>query len=118
MTYIDVYNELKKTSQASLDRRRKSYIRVVLGYSVCSVSVGANEVLKALEKTVESVELDNVIIETTGCLGLCSNEPLLNIYMPDGNKYTYDFVTPEKAKVILISHSMHEEVIDEWLIKM
>ncbi|WP_432408142.1 (2Fe-2S) ferredoxin domain-containing protein [Wukongibacter sp. M2B1] len=118
MSYMDIYNDLREKAEEAVANRRKGNIRAVLNYSMCSVSVGANEVLRALQEVVTEGEFDNVIIETTGCAGLCSKEPILEIYMPNGERYTYEFVTAKKARRIIVSHTMYNEHVDEWLLKM
>lgn len=118
MSYEEIYGALRKKAEEAIDEKRKGKIRAVLNYSVCSVSVGANEVLRELQEVVAEGGFHNVIIETTGCAGLCSKEPILDIYMPDGERYTYEFVTAKKARTIIVSHAMYDEHIEEWLLKM
>lgn len=117
MNYLDIYEDLKKSAIKELEKKRSGKTRVILGYSICSVSVGASEVLRELQKTLLDKNLNDVIIETTGCNGLCHKEPLLNIITPDNKKYTYELVTPEKARAILISHVLYDDFISEYLIK-
>lgn len=112
-----VLDYLRERAEKSVNKRRNGKIRAVLGYSMCSISVGANEVLKAMQQVVSDGGFENIIIETTGCPGLCSKEPLLNIYMPDGRGFTYELVTPEKARAIIVSHSVNGECINDWLLK-
>ncbi|MFZ5967220.1 MAG: (2Fe-2S) ferredoxin domain-containing protein [Bacillota bacterium] len=118
MSYHEIYDRLRKSAEEAIQNRRSGKIRAVLGYAMCSVSVGANEVLKAMQEVLVSGQIENVIIETTGCIGLCSKEPLLDIYMPDGKRFTYEFVTAEKARAIVVSHAMFGEEMEEWLLKM
>ncbi|KAB3534884.1 (2Fe-2S) ferredoxin domain-containing protein [Alkaliphilus pronyensis] len=118
MSYIDFYNSLRNSSEEALRKKHKGKFRAVLGYGKCSVVVGANEVLKALQEAIASGRLDNVIIETTGCIGLCSKEPLLDIYTPEGERFTYEFVTAHKAKQIIVSHAVLNEEMTEWIIKI
>lgn len=118
MTNIKFYQDLRATAEENIrTKRKKGRIRAVLGYSKCSVSVGASDVLKALQEVLSEAELDDVIIETTGCIGLCSQEPLLDIFTSEGERYTYGLVTPKMAKAIVISHSLYDENINEWLLK-
>lgn len=118
MTYMDRYQNLQKAAKENVKNKKKQgRIRAVLGYSKCSISVGANEVLKALQQVLPEAEIEDVIIETTGCIGLCSREPLLDIFTSDGERYTYELVTPKMAKAIIISHSLYGKSVEEWLIK-
>ena len=118
MTNIKFYKNLRATAEENIkNKRKKGRIRAVLGYSKCSVNVGANDVLKALQEVLSEAEIKDVIIETTGCIGLCSREPLLDIFTYEGKRYTYELVTPKMAKAIVISHSLYDENIIEWLLK-
>ena len=118
MGYMEAYDAFKEKAKEAIDHKRKGKIRAVLNYSMCSVGVGANEVLRAMQEVVAEGKYDNVIIETTGCMGICSKEPILDVFMPDGERYTYEFVTPKKARAIIVSHTMYNEQIDEWLLEM
>ena len=119
MRFNDFYQNLRKSAEEAIKNKRENgKIRAVLGYSICSVSVGANEVLRAMQEVLVEADIDNVILETTGCIGLCSKEPLLDIYMPNGERYTYGLVTPQKARAIVIYHSLYGEPMEEWLLKM
>lgn len=118
MTYMETYQSMRKTAEENIrNKRKKGRLRAVLGYSKCSISVGASNVLRALQEVLSEAEIDDVIIETTGCIGLCSREPLLDIFTSDGERYTYELVTPKMAKAIIISHSLYDENIEEWLLK-
>lgn len=118
MDYMEIYDALRQKAKEAVENKRKGKIRAVLNYSMCSVSVGANEVLRALQEVVAEGKFHDVIIETTGCVGLCSKEPILDIYMPEEKRYTYEFVTAKKARAIIVSHVMYNEPMDEWLLEM
>lgn len=119
MILNDFYQQLRESAEEAIKSKKESgKIRAVLGYSICSVSVGANEVLRAMQEVLVEADIHNVILETTGCIGLCYKEPLLDIYMPNGMKYTYELVTPSKARAIIVSHSLYGEPMEEWLLKM
>ncbi|MBM7615887.1 (2Fe-2S) ferredoxin domain-containing protein [Alkaliphilus hydrothermalis] len=118
MSYNEFYDNLRISAEENIQKKRNGKIRVVLGYGVCSISVGASEVLKAMQEVIADGEINNVVIETTGCAGLCAKEPMLDIYTPDGKRFTYEYVTADKAKAIVVSHAILEEEIKKWLLKM
>jgi NADP-reducing hydrogenase subunit HndB len=109
--------QLRKAAEEKTEKK-KGKIRVLVCYTSCSIAVGANEVLRAMEETLADSKIDNVLIQPTGCLGICSKEPLVDVYTPDGNKYTYEFVDEEKARKIILSHSELGNPLEEYLLKM
>jgi NADP-reducing hydrogenase subunit HndB len=42
----------------------------------------------------------------------------VDVYTPDGNKYTYEFVDGEMARKIILSHSELGNPLEEYLLKM
>jgi NADP-reducing hydrogenase subunit HndB len=109
--------QLRKSAEEKLEMK-KGKIRVLVCYTSCSIAVGANEVLRAMQETLAYSKIDNVIIQTTGCIGICSKEPLVDVYTPDGNKYSYELVDDEKARKIILSHSKLGEPVEECLLQM
>lgn len=111
-------DQIRKQAKERISNKRKDKIRAVICYTSCSIIAGANEVLKSMQETLKSEEFENVIIETTGCMGICSKEPLVDIYMPDGRKFSYELVTAKKARAIIVSHVILDEPMKEWLLKI
>lgn len=83
----------------------------------CSISAGAAEVLKAVQDTVKEEVIENVIVEITGCIGLCHMEPILIVEEVDTSKVIYNFVTPKKAKTITLVHGLYGNPVYQWTIK-
>ncbi|MBP9585031.1 MAG: NADH-quinone oxidoreductase subunit J/K, partial [Bacteroidales bacterium] len=57
----------------------KPYIAVGMG--TCGIGRGAELLYDSFERIIKERDL-NIILKKTGCFGFCSEEPLVNIYMP------------------------------------
>ncbi len=90
--------------------------RVVLRYGICSIAVGAKDVLNAFKREIERKNIHDVELKLTGCIGLCSMEPLLDVAMEGLPTVTYCLVTPEKACGIIFHHILNKTIIQEWVI--
>jgi (2Fe-2S) ferredoxin len=82
-------------------------IVLVCQHRTC-IKDGAIAVLAAFRQQ----QIDNVSIETCGCLGLCGSGSMV-LVMPD-NVY-YWRVTPKKARLIIEKHLVGNEIIIEML---
>ncbi|MFZ5354016.1 MAG: (2Fe-2S) ferredoxin domain-containing protein [Bacillota bacterium] len=111
------YEQLRKAAEERVKSKRKGMIRVLVCYTSCSISVGADEVLKSMQEALKHSNISNIIIETTGCLGICAKEPLVDVYMPDGSKYSYELIDSKKAMLIILSHSQLGKPVEEYLLK-
>jgi len=76
--------------------------KIVVGMGTCGVSAGAAKVLEAFKGLV-SEHGDNAELGTTGCVGMCYREPLVEIW--DGEHRTlYGDMTAEKAREVFETH--------------
>ena len=91
-------------------------IRIVVGMATCGIAAGARPVMKAMMEEIEKRQLSNAYVTQTGCIGLCRLEPIVEVYMPEGEKITYVKVDEEKAVRIINETIVNGKVIDEYTV--
>ena len=74
--------------------------KIMVGMATCGRAAGAEEVLEAVREEVEDRHLDCAVAET-GCIGWCSQEPLLDVWVPGRPRVTYGRVKPKQVRDIL-----------------
>ena len=85
----------------------QSHVRVSFDqpeYTVDVVGVGVIRLLEAIREEVAKDKLPFIVAET-GCIGWCSQEPLLDVAVPGKPRVTYGRMTPERARKIIVSFS-------------
>ncbi len=117
MVKMSSYSKIRAYSVNKLNTKKKGKRRIIVVIAKCSISAGAAEVLKAVQDTVKEEEIENVIVEITGCIGLCHMEPIVIVEDLDHSKIFYDLVTPEKAKTITLVHGLYGNPVYQWTIK-
>jgi NADP-reducing hydrogenase subunit HndB len=65
---------------------------------------------------VANRQLKNVKVVRTGCLGMCTLEPIVEVLEPGKEKVTYCRVTPAKAKEIIDRHIVGGNICSQYLI--
>ena len=91
-------------------------VRVVVGLATCGIAAGAKPVFETLKNEVAAQNLANVDVKQTGCIGMCTYEPIVEVYTPDKEKVTYIHVDPERVKKIVAEHLVNGSVINEFTI--
>ncbi|MFH1097007.1 MAG: NADH-quinone oxidoreductase subunit NuoF [Candidatus Desantisbacteria bacterium] len=89
---------------------------IVVGLGSCGIASGGKKVYERLMQGISTRELD-VVLSETGCIGMCYNEVLVDVILPDG-KVTYKHVTPDMVERILDEHVLDGRIITEWLISL
>lgn len=62
----------------------------------CGIASGAKEVLDALMKEIEESGVTDVMVTTSGCMGLCSREPLVTVEIVGQEPIKYEYMNPNK----------------------
>ena len=75
-------------------------IKIMVGTATCGRAAGAQEVLEAVREEVEGRHLPYAVAET-GCIGWCSQEPLLDVWVPGQPRVTYGRVKAKQVRDIL-----------------
>ena len=117
ITSLDDLNKLKvklvmKQNQAAHD----GVVRVTVGMGTCGIAAGAQAVFDALKDQIERQELQKVQLSQTGCVGLCSYEPIVEVSIGDAPKVSYGWVTPMIARRIVQEHILDGKPIEEFII--
>jgi NADH-quinone oxidoreductase subunit F len=76
---------------------------IAVGMSSCGIAAGARVVLEAVGKEVKSRSL-GWTVATTGCIGACHAEPLVEVRTADGVRHLYGNVDEAKARRIVEEH--------------
>ncbi len=112
--------ELRKIREEAIKnvemRNPDKDVRVVVGMATCGISAGARPVLSAFVDEIAKRNLKNVQVVQTGCIGMCTYEPIVEIYSPDREKVTYIHVDSEKARRIVAEHLVNGSVVTEYTI--
>jgi NADH-quinone oxidoreductase subunit F len=89
--------------------------RVTVGYSTCGIAAGAEDTFKALEATLAALT-DAPELSRTGCVGMCYQEPLVEIAGGDGQRYLYGHISPDKVARLIDEHVGRGTPVADWLV--
>ncbi len=84
-----------------MEEHGKTVIKV--GLSTCGIAAGGTKTYEALKAAIKENKLD-VVLQKTGCIGMCYQEPIVDVITPDGNLYSYGAVDEETGRRILAEH--------------
>ncbi|NPV42276.1 MAG: (2Fe-2S) ferredoxin domain-containing protein [Anaerolineae bacterium] len=115
MNAIKSLDDLQKIRDAALAKRKLGETsgskQVIVGMGTCGIAAGARETMKSVLDFIEANNLENVVVTQTGCIGLCEQEPIMQVVMPGQEKVTYGKVDAEVAKKIMKEHVTDGKVV-------
>lgn len=118
MKSITQLKKIHETSSKQLRMQDTPYkYRILVGMATCGIAAGAKKVMDTLQQEIFSKGYKDIKIIQTGCIGMCTLEPILEVLDKHGNKVTYIQVDPDKALQILQSHLLEGNVVHEYTIE-
>lgn len=77
---------------ASLNSNNENKIIIRVGMGTCGIASGADNVYQTIIDEIKNRKLENIIVESVGCIGECFNEPIVEV-----NDQRYAKVNSETA---------------------
>lgn len=120
MNAIKSLDDLKKIREDALAKRKvtetSGATQVIVAMGTCGIAAGARETMKAVLDYIETKNLPNIVVSQTGCIGLCEQEPILQVVCGQQEKVTYGKVSPDVARKIMQEHVEKGEVVGDFVI--
>ncbi len=93
---------------------RTRNVRILIGVGTCGIAAGAGAIWAATEEALADRGLP-VPVVGVGCIGYCQEEPLLDVEI-DGERWSYNRVTPEAVTRIINHHVWSGDPVPELLL--
>ena len=99
-----------------VDARLTGKTRVVVGLCASGQAAGAQQVYDAIAREIQALGLRDVVLEATGCVGICQFEPVVEVYRPQQPRTTYVRMTPERGVRMVRQHIQGGNPLAEFTI--
>ena len=111
MPAIKSLEELKRVREEALAKKQMKaapgQIQVIVAMGTCGIAAGARDTMKSVLNFIEAEKLSGVTVTQTGCMGMCEQEPIVQVIVGDSAKVTYGKVNSEVAAQIMKQHVQH-----------
>jgi NADP-reducing hydrogenase subunit HndB len=88
--------------------------RVVVHMGTCGIAAGARKIMSAFSKEIETRNLDDVLITTSSCAGLCSREPMATVELRNEAPVRYADLVEEAVPRIVEEHIQGGKIVTEF----
>lgn len=118
ITSPDQLKSLAAKAKADIDLRdgRKD-TQVTVHMGTCGIAAGAREVVAAFMTELSANGVTSASLHQSGCAGLCEEEPMATLTMPDGTLYRYGQLDKARVHTIVTNHLVGGTPVEAYLIK-
>jgi NADP-reducing hydrogenase subunit HndB len=106
---------IKEKIRGSLDVNASDYrVKITVHMGTCGISAGATPVMESLEEEIKSRNISDIQLTSSGCPGLCSQEPIITVERKGEEPVKYKFVDAQKARLIFNDHVMGGSIPEKY----
>ena len=91
-------------------------VKVTVHMGTCGIASGAKEVMDALLKEIEEAGVTDVAVTTSGCMGLCSREPLVTVEILNQEPIKYEYMNSNKMRQVFKRHILEGEIQNPFVL--
>ncbi len=85
-------------------------VKITVHMGTCGIASGAKLVMDELLRDIEEEGVSDVMVTTSGCMGLCSREPLVTVEILGQEPIKYEYIDSKKMRQIFKRHVLQGEI--------
>ena len=106
---------VRREAKAAMRLRVETGTSIYVGMGTCGIAAGAREVMQAIEAELAAHKIE-AHLGAVGCIGMCVNEPLIDIQQAGGPHILYAKVQPDMVPRLIEQHLVKGQPVKEWVI--
>jgi NADP-reducing hydrogenase subunit HndB len=106
----------EKTKSLMTIRESQGRARVTVHMGTCGIAAGARDIMDALLDEIAKAKVQDVVVTTSGCAGLCNKEPMATIELKGQPPVKYGDLTAAKMREIFVRHVLGGQMVTELVL--
>ncbi|MBM4350747.1 MAG: (2Fe-2S) ferredoxin domain-containing protein [Deltaproteobacteria bacterium] len=114
LTLEDLKKIKEEVRSSTLLREGGFRAKITIHMGTCGIAAGARKLMTAVLKEVEEKKIQDVMVTTSGCAGLCSREPMATVEILGNPPVKYCDLNEEKIREIFLQHVVNGEIVEAY----
>jgi len=112
---IDDLKKIKDQHKSQFTLREGGYrAKITVHMGTCGIAAGARDIMNVVTEEMGKSGLQDVIVTTSGCAGLCSQEPMATIELAGQAPVKYANLTADKMREIFNEHVKEGKAVEKY----
>ena len=112
---IDALKSIKNRVDKAKQLKKGGVVaRITVHGGTCGIASGCMPVTDAVNAELKKSGRKDIIVTTSGCIGLCSHEPLVTVEAAGMDPVIYKQVSPEMMQTIFQKHVLRSQIVAEY----
>ena len=114
LTIQDLKRIRDESKRTVLLREGTARAKMTIHMGTCGIAAGAREIMDQVLRLVEKHNVQDVMITSSGCAGMCSHEPMMTVEYRYTAPVKYIDLNKEKVTKIFEEHVLNGEPVPEY----
>ncbi len=110
----DLDKIIEQMRHQTLLREGAGRAKMTVHMGTCGIAAGAREIMIMLLDLLRKQGVQDVILTSSGCAGLCSREPMMTVELKDQAPVKYADLNEDKASKIFSEHVLGGKIVTEF----
>jgi len=114
---IDDLKKIKEGVKGTLTLREGTQrVKITVHMGTCGIAAGARKIMNVFLKEIEERGITDVILTSSGCAGLCNQEPMATVEIKGETPVKYSYLDEKKTKEIFDQHVIDGKPVLEYVL--
>jgi NADP-reducing hydrogenase subunit HndB len=114
LTLDDLKRIKEESKTATTLREGGQRVKITVHMGTCGIASGARAVMSAFMDEIAKRQVQDVIITTSGCAGLCSREPMATVELLGEAPVKYVDLDDAKSREIMAEHVLGGKMVEKY----
>ncbi len=116
---VEDLKRIKESLKGTVNLRDGRHrVKITVHMGTCGIAAGARKIMDALFVKLEESGVDDIILTTSGCAGLCNHEPMLTVEVKDSAPVKYIDLNDKKILRIFDEHIMNNNPVTDYALSL
>ncbi len=116
---VEDLKRIKESMTGTVNLREGTHrVKITVHMGTCGIAAGARTIMDALLQKLQETGVNDVILTSSGCAGLCNHEPMITVETKDAAPVKYVKLDPEKAARVFDEHVMKGHPVPEYALSV
>ena len=116
LTVDDLQKIKERVLREDQFRSGQKRIKINVHMGTCGIASGAKTILDTIMDEIGNAGTDDVLVTTSGCIGICSREPLITVEQQDCDPIIYENLDEAKMRQIFRQHILSGTVQTDFVL--
>ncbi|MDY6969403.1 MAG: (2Fe-2S) ferredoxin domain-containing protein [Spirochaetota bacterium] len=114
---IEDLKKIKENVKGTLNLREgKERVKITVHMGTCGIAAGARKIMSAFLEEIEKRGLNDIMLTSSGCAGLCNREPMATIEVKGEAPIKYIDLDEKKVVEIFDDHIINNKPVLNYIL--